>query len=93
MDTRWGDHGAHGSFDDRAGAWSLELWAETHAKWLAIAAGLGVAGWRHRNTHRFVAMMFAGEATGIRLSFSSPASTRFHSLLCFLVAIGAFGLA
>ena len=39
-----GDHGAHGSFDDRARAGSLELWAETHAKWLAIAAGVGIAG-------------------------------------------------
>jgi len=39
-----GDHGAHGTFDDRASSRSLELWAETHAKWLAIAAGLGLAG-------------------------------------------------
>lgn len=39
-----GDHGAHGTFDDRAHSRSLELWAETHAKWLAIAAGLGIAG-------------------------------------------------
>ena len=39
-----GDHGAHGAFDDRASSRSLELWAETHAKWLAIAAGLGLAG-------------------------------------------------
>jgi len=40
-----GDHGAHGAFDDRAQAYSLEMLAETHAKWLAsAAAGLGVAG-------------------------------------------------
>lgn len=39
-----GDHGAHGAFDDRAHSRSIELWAETHAKWLAIAAGLGIAG-------------------------------------------------
>ena len=39
-----GDHGAHGAFDDRARDSSLELWAETHVKWLAAAAGLlGVA--------------------------------------------------
>lgn len=43
-----GDHGAHGSFDDRAHSVSLELWAETHSKWLAAAAGcvlLGGAWW------------------------------------------------
>lgn len=39
-----GDHGAHGSFDDRARTLSLELEAEMHAKWLAGAFGLGVAG-------------------------------------------------
>lgn len=39
-----GDHGAHGSFDDRAHAHSAELWAETHAMWLALAAGVGFAG-------------------------------------------------
>ncbi len=33
-----GDHGAHGVFDDRAREHSLELLAETHGKWLAIAA-------------------------------------------------------
>lgn len=38
-----GDHGAHGNFDDRAHPHSLELWAETHVKWLAAAAGIGVA--------------------------------------------------
>ena len=37
-----GDHGAHGDFDDRAQERSLELWAETHWKWLALA-GLGAA--------------------------------------------------
>jgi NAD(P)-dependent dehydrogenase (short-subunit alcohol dehydrogenase family) len=39
-----GDHGAHGSFDDRAQEHSLELWAETRGKWLALAAGLGLVG-------------------------------------------------
>ena len=39
-----GDHGAHGAFDNRAHSHSLELWAETHAKWLAIAAGLLALG-------------------------------------------------
>jgi NAD(P)-dependent dehydrogenase (short-subunit alcohol dehydrogenase family) len=39
-----GDHGAHGAFDDQAHSRSLELWAETHASWLAAAAaGLAIA--------------------------------------------------
>jgi NAD(P)-dependent dehydrogenase (short-subunit alcohol dehydrogenase family) len=38
-----GDHGAHGDFDKRAHEASIELWAEMHAKWLAVAAGLGFA--------------------------------------------------
>lgn len=33
-----GDHGAHGSFDDRARDHGLELWAETNWKWVAAAA-------------------------------------------------------
>ena len=36
-----GDHGAHGAFDSRAREHSPELWAETHAFWLAIA-GFGL---------------------------------------------------
>jgi short-subunit dehydrogenase len=40
-----GDHGAHGIFDKRAHSWSAELWAETHVNWLALALGLGLAGW------------------------------------------------
>jgi short-subunit dehydrogenase len=48
-----GDHGAHGSFDDRAHRFSLELWLETHVTLLAIAGGIGFAGaalsaFRHR---------------------------------------------
>ncbi len=39
-----GDHGAHGAFDDRARRDSVEFWLESHAIWLAVAAGLGVAG-------------------------------------------------
>jgi short-subunit dehydrogenase len=41
-----GDHGAHGSFDDRAHSFSLELWAEMYRRWIALAAGgllLGLA--------------------------------------------------
>ncbi len=38
-----GDHGAHGSFSDRARKHSTELWLETHVGWLAAAAVLGVA--------------------------------------------------
>jgi NAD(P)-dependent dehydrogenase (short-subunit alcohol dehydrogenase family) len=39
-----GDHGAHGDFDALARSVSLELWAETHAKWLAVALGACIAG-------------------------------------------------
>ena len=39
-----GDHGAHGSFDDRAREHSLELLAETRGKWAVLAAGLGLLG-------------------------------------------------
>ena len=39
-----GDHGAHGSFDSRAKAWSFELWAETHSRWLALGAALVAVG-------------------------------------------------
>lgn len=35
-----GDHGAHGTFDKLAEHSSFELWAETHARWLAVAAAL-----------------------------------------------------
>jgi NAD(P)-dependent dehydrogenase (short-subunit alcohol dehydrogenase family) len=38
-----GDHGAHGVFDDRAHEHSVELWAETHPVWFAMA-GLCVLG-------------------------------------------------
>lgn len=39
-----GDHGAHGNFDSRAHAHSLELWAESHTNLLILAAVLGIAG-------------------------------------------------
>ncbi|HEY1334507.1 MAG TPA: SDR family oxidoreductase [Myxococcaceae bacterium] len=35
-----GDRGAHGLFDDRSHAYSLELWARTHRAGLLAAAGL-----------------------------------------------------
>jgi NAD(P)-dependent dehydrogenase (short-subunit alcohol dehydrogenase family) len=38
-----GDHGAHGTFDARAHDTSVQLWADTHRGWLALA-GLGIAG-------------------------------------------------
>jgi NAD(P)-dependent dehydrogenase (short-subunit alcohol dehydrogenase family) len=38
-----GDHGAHGSFDRRARDTSLQLWADTHRGWVALA-GIGIAG-------------------------------------------------
>ncbi len=37
------DYGAHGRFDSRATAWSPQLWATTHRKWL-LGAGVGLAG-------------------------------------------------
>jgi len=37
-----GDHGAHGSFDDRARTRSWEFWAEAHVKTLATALGVGI---------------------------------------------------
>jgi len=38
-----GDHGAHGSFDERAKTHSWEAWAEAHLPWLPAAVGLGIA--------------------------------------------------
>jgi NADP-dependent 3-hydroxy acid dehydrogenase YdfG len=38
-----GDHGAHGTFDERASARSPQLWANINRNWLAIA-GAGLAG-------------------------------------------------
>jgi NAD(P)-dependent dehydrogenase (short-subunit alcohol dehydrogenase family) len=38
-----GDHGAHGTFDDRASASSPQLWASMNRNWLALA-GAGLAG-------------------------------------------------
>ena len=43
-----GDHGAHGSFDSRARGHSLELLAETHGKWLAVAAFGALAAYVER---------------------------------------------
>jgi NAD(P)-dependent dehydrogenase (short-subunit alcohol dehydrogenase family) len=37
-----GDHGAHGSFDQRAHRHSTELWATTHRRWLTFA-GMALA--------------------------------------------------
>jgi NAD(P)-dependent dehydrogenase (short-subunit alcohol dehydrogenase family) len=39
-----GDHGAHGRFDDRAHARSLQLWATTHRGTVAGLAGAALAG-------------------------------------------------
>ena len=38
-----GDHGAHGSFDDRAQDYSTQLWATQNQDWLVLALGAGVA--------------------------------------------------
>jgi NAD(P)-dependent dehydrogenase (short-subunit alcohol dehydrogenase family) len=44
-----GDFGAHGPFDHEARGFSLQLWADTHRSWLALAAGslagLACAAW------------------------------------------------
>ncbi|HBY98948.1 MAG TPA: short-chain dehydrogenase, partial [Chloroflexi bacterium] len=48
-----GDFGAHGDFDGRAHAQSLQLWADMHRGWLALAsvglAGLAVAAFLSRD--------------------------------------------
>jgi NAD(P)-dependent dehydrogenase (short-subunit alcohol dehydrogenase family) len=38
-----GDYGAHGDFDARATPWSLQFWANTHRRTLALT-GLGIVG-------------------------------------------------
>ncbi len=47
QDNLWepvpGDHGAHGTFDDRASTSSPQLWASKNRKWLTVA-GATVAG-------------------------------------------------
>jgi short-subunit dehydrogenase len=62
-----GDHGAHGDFDDRAHSHSIELWAETHARLLAVGAGLGFAGaalatWMKRSSLTKVRQPFGAKA-------------------------------
>jgi NAD(P)-dependent dehydrogenase (short-subunit alcohol dehydrogenase family) len=39
-----GDHGAHGTFDERASSFSMEVWLEMNRKWLGAALGLLAAG-------------------------------------------------
>ncbi len=39
-----GDHGAHGTFDERAGSFSMESWLEMNRKWLGAGVGLLAAG-------------------------------------------------
>lgn len=39
-----GDHGAHGTFDDRAHAKSYEMWGSRNRKWIAAAAGFIACG-------------------------------------------------
>ncbi|MDQ3928704.1 MAG: short-chain dehydrogenase, partial [Chloroflexota bacterium] len=38
-----GDKGAHGTFDEQANSRSVQLWATTHRRWLALAAA-GLTG-------------------------------------------------
>jgi len=55
LDNLWepvpGDHGAHGSFDERATDHSPQLWATTHRSLLAMA-GAGLAGALWTTFHR-----------------------------------------
>jgi len=50
-----GDHGAHGIFDERASAFSPQLWVNMNRGWLTAFAGLGLAGvvcvarWRRKS--------------------------------------------
>lgn len=39
-----GDHGAHGSFDNRSKTQSWEFWAESHTGLLASVLGISIAG-------------------------------------------------
>ena len=39
-----GDHGAHGTFDDRASSYSIESWLEMNRRWLGAGLGLIAAG-------------------------------------------------
>jgi short-subunit dehydrogenase len=39
-----GDHGAHGTFDERASSFSMESWLEMNRKWLGAGLGLLAAG-------------------------------------------------
>ena len=47
-----GDHGAHGTFDERASSFSLELWLETHRRWLVVGAALFALGGTLANGRR-----------------------------------------
>ena len=38
------DFGAHGVFDDRSHAASLQLWADQHRDWIALAGAAGALG-------------------------------------------------
>jgi hypothetical protein len=53
-----GDHGAHGSFDDRAHGYSTQLWATTHRRWLAFAgvalAAMAYGGLKSRSRNTLV---------------------------------------
>ncbi|HET6882657.1 MAG TPA: SDR family oxidoreductase [Pirellulales bacterium] len=40
-----GDHGAHGTFDERASAFSPQLWLNKNRGWLTLAAGVAGVTW------------------------------------------------
>lgn len=40
-----GDHGAHGTFDERASSFSPQLWLNKNRGWLALAAGVAGVTW------------------------------------------------
>ena len=40
-----GDHGTHGDFGDRAHSRSIQFWAATRRKWLALAGAVAASAW------------------------------------------------
>ncbi len=40
-----GDHGTHGDFGDRAHSRSIQFWAATRSRWLALAGAIAASAW------------------------------------------------
>ena len=58
------DHGAHGDFDSRAHAHSLQLWVDQHREWIALA---GVAGGVYDALQNGVGKCWRGGLIGLSL--------------------------